>query len=103
VLSLQHGKSAAKKWKWQTPDHAGTREVGIGGEGVKRTLEGFARAFMKGAPLKPTGSWAEYARVTGRKVIFKAEDGTLFDEQGNIVEAPKGAIFVPLKNTTVVQ
>jgi hypothetical protein len=94
---LQGGKKAARKWKWATPDHAGTRPTG---EGAKKSLLAFAQALTKG-PLKKTGAYEEYMRATGRPVVYKTEDGKIVDENGKPIEVPKGTIFMPLKSDKV--
>lgn len=80
-----------KRWKWATADKAGTRSVGSG-NGLK-DLIGLA-ASMTGGKMTTGGDMMEYARVTGRPVIYLAPDGSFEDMEGNLVERTKDAIVV---------
>jgi len=84
-VALTHGKDAIKKWKWQTPDHAGTKSIETG-ENVYKSLTDFARAISGGGPLRKTGTVGEYASVRGLRKVYRQTDGTLTDEGGNAID-----------------
>lgn len=84
-----------KKWKWSSPDRAGTRPLAINpAASVTRFLTKDLRMN-----LKPTGSGLEYARATGREVVYADEEGHLFDDQLNpLIERPKDAVVLRLEH-----
>ena len=93
------GKEAKKKWKWSTPDHAGTRAMGGGRQDVRQSMMNMAQALTKG-PVKKTGNISEIANLLGKKMVFRTEDGNYYDEDGNPVDG-KGMVFIPLDNQKV--
>lgn len=90
---MQGGKQAKKKWKWATPDHAGTKPVAMGKKDVRKSLEDFVTAFT-GRRAEKGGSIDEYAKVRGLDVVYQDEEGNLYDKDYNRIDA-KGMIFVP--------
>jgi len=94
---LAGGKDAKKKWKWATPDHAGTKPVAIGGQkNVKQSIVRFA-TMLSGGPLKASGNIEEYAKVRNMPLVYQDADGDLFDEHGKPIPSRPGQVFVPLK------
>lgn len=80
----------AKKWKWATPDHAGTRKVITKKSDVFQTVMGLVNK-MGGAQR---GSIDEVARARGLPVVYKTADGKIVDSSGNPVDS-KGMVFIP--------
>lgn len=97
---LRASKKDMKKWKWQTPDHAGTRVVEAKKGQARATLLGFVEKLTR-SKAKPTGSVDEIAKLRGLPKVYRDEQGNLFDEQGKSVESKAGLIFVPAKNNLV--
>lgn len=93
---LTGGKEAAKKWKWATPDHAGTRAVAIKKQDVRSAIINFAEKIA-GGPLNKAGTISEIAMLKGKTMVYRDEHGNIIDEQGNPVEVPKGMVFIPVE------
>jgi hypothetical protein len=91
---LQGGKKAKQKWKWATPDHAGTKPVATRDKDVRKTLGDFAMALTGKRPEK-AGSIDEYAKVRGMNVVYQDEEGNLYDENYDRIESTSGLIFIP--------
>lgn len=92
---MMHGKDVKKKWKWQTPDHAGTRPLVKSGEDIRHSMLDFAAVLTGKAPQK-TGSIEEIAKVKGLPMVYRDENGNIFDEHGARVESKRGLVFIPL-------
>lgn len=94
AVVLQGGKKAAKKWKWATPDRAGTRPIGTKKKDVRTTMLNFAQALTK-KPVQQSGTVSEYAKHTGSKRVYQDEDGNLYDANMNLIESDAGLVFIP--------
>ena len=92
------GKKAAKKWKWATPDHAGTRPVLSGKKAAQASMIDFA-AMLSGGKVKKSGDIGEYAKVRQLQRVWQDEEGNLFDQDGNPIESDPGLVFVPLESS----
>lgn len=74
-----------RKWKWSSPDKAGTEIYRKAFERVTETLIQFGREVFKiDITSMPKGRSREYARATGRKLLLMNPDGILFDELGQV-------------------
>lgn len=94
-----------KKFKWSSPDKAGTVQAPTPGrtpqEKIRNIFDRAARGFTKGAVsldgLPKGGTAADFFRVMNRPKIQRLEypDGTVEyrDMNGELVEAPEGAAF----------
>jgi len=89
---LAGGKEAKKKWKWATPDHAGTRAVVTRKEDVRASLSDFAT--MMGMRMQKTGNIDEYARIRGAQEVYRDGAGKLYDRNMNPIESETGLVFV---------
>lgn len=92
---MQGGKKARQKWKWATPDHAGTRSIATRNKDVRGSLMQIATA-MTGKKPKPTGTIEEYAKIRNLPMIYRDEEGNYFDGEGNPVESKPGFVFIPV-------
>ncbi len=66
-----HAPKKIKKWKWRSPDKAGTLILGEGKKAVASGLAVMALQLGKGKiDAGPSSFIYERARVTGRRIIF---------------------------------
>ena len=69
-----HKPKQIKRWKFASPDKAGTRPKA---KNALQAMLGFATQLM-GGKLEPSGSAEERAMATGRVVAYEADDGQLY-------------------------
>lgn len=78
-----------RKWKWSSNDRAGTSSRGP--DAVQNKLIEFGKeVFKRNIDVEkinrnPTRAM-EFARITGRKILFMNPDGFLFDEAAQVVK-----------------
>lgn len=94
-----------KKFKWSSPDKAGTVEHQLPGatpqDKIKNIFENAARGLTRGAmglaDLPKGGNVEQFFKMMNRPKIERLEypDGTVEyrDEQGNLVDMPNDAAF----------
>lgn len=78
-----------KKWQWSSKDKAGTAARGV--DQVQNQLINFGKEVFKRnidvekVNRNPTRAM-EFARITGRRILFMNPDGFLFDEAAQVVK-----------------
>ena len=94
-----HDPKRLRNYKWQSPDKAGTLPLyyGDSADVAARTVVG---AALKGGATKPKKAkiehLLEYAKRSGKTVVYQMEDGRFKDEEGNIiVKKVQGVIAIP--------
>lgn len=98
-IALAFHKPKKLKWKWSSLDHAGTRSIGNGkiGNGLIAALAQVA-SDTRSQAIK--GNASEFVKATGRLVLYKVEDGTLIDHNGQEFTShiiPKDSLIIPAK------
>lgn len=87
-----HSPKQIKNWKWNSPDKAGTVDRDYvprsRTDQVTETLKDFGREVFKfnvdRATRNPDRAM-EFARITGRRILFMNPDGFLFDEAVQVI------------------
>ena len=95
-----------KKFKWASPDKAGTSgtdKVGLDPERVLRqAVNTFYRGQVRVEDLPKVGSVKDFMEHSGREKIrrVKREDGGFlyFGADGQEIQIPKGAVFVGIED-----
>lgn len=86
-----------KKWKWSSPDKAGTQPLNKGVDGVFDTMKKAAFDLFKISDLEQVKKSAnaarphrakEFAEITGRPWILMNPDGVYFDRDANVLTPP---------------
>lgn len=90
-------KKLGRKWKWSTPDKAGTAKISP--SDVAKSIVAFAIS-MGGDPSRG-GNVEEYARATGRIVAYQHPSGGLFDKKGRSVEKTDNTLIVKMPEEMV--
>jgi hypothetical protein len=87
-----------KKWKWSSPDKAGTVVRGSSkADAVTEKMMDITKQVFKVDPdqLKLRGRAEEWAEATERRILFLNPDGFVFDRTGTLVkEYDKTSDFV---------
>lgn len=84
-VALTHGKEGVKGWRWQSPDHAGTRPIARAKHMV--IDQGMVETLVKAAS-RPEGAiegLEGMSKMTGRTITYKLPDGTFVDKDRNPV------------------
>ena len=82
-----------KKWKWSSPDKAGTAEQVDPGQ----KIIAFARSQGQRLEMSMTKA-KEYARVTGREMVYQDADLTVYNDSGEVIKFnPTTMVLVPLR------
>ncbi len=98
-----HAPKKIKKWRWQTPDRAGTRSVG----GQKEVAVGLAamvlsvnKDVLKKGKLEAShpSLIMERAKATGRPLVWMDSNYNYFDKDGNPTERDKLALVIKMDN-----
>ena len=76
-----------KKWEWRHRAQVESTD----GEIARKIIGTFGKRGT--ATLK--GSIDPVANLIGAKKVYRQEDGTFVDEEGNRIEIPPGYMFVP--------
>lgn len=72
-----------RKWKWSSPDKAGTEIYRKASDRVTDSLLQFGQqVFKMDVTNMPRGRSREFAKHTGRRLVLMNPDGVLFDETG---------------------
>ena len=97
-----HGSDAVKKWKWQSPDQAGTKRISQKGTSAYQSpvsgLINITKKIMKVTELKPMGgNGAElFAQGTGRPIgYFKKDRITIVNKKGKVIDRTRDMLLVP--------
>lgn len=85
----------SKKWKWSSPDKAGTVKVTKRKQNnIQDALTEFSKKVLKVDPNKikqnntrPNRA-KEFAIITGRDWIYMNPDGVYFDKEVNVIKPP---------------
>jgi len=83
-----------KKWKWQSPDKAGTVPIIRGKDSVVESMSNIAKNVFnvdissRSDVRKRKGSGREFAEVTGRPWVMMNPDGVFFDKNVNVITPP---------------
>lgn len=89
-----HKPGKINKWKWSSPDRAGTKPSGT--QEITNSIAGFV-VKQTGGRVEANGSAEEFARVTGRPLAYVDEAGNLFDSLGNPTEKTPSTIVIPMQ------
>ena len=86
-----------KKWKWSSPDKAGTQKLATNANSVEKTLrkaaidvfgianlENYKKSLNETRPHRAK----EFAEITGRPWILMNPDGVYFDRNANVLTPP---------------
>lgn len=102
--ALTHGKEAVKKWKWSSPDKAGTQitpdratRANPGNISTNPLLENTIRSFMSQIDNDTRLQRArEYAATKGRPIGYQTPDGKLIDGDGKVIPKTPDLFVVKL-------
>lgn len=91
---LYHGKEAAKKWKWASPDKAGTvpsmaqlrRENSPLVDKQQEALAlNYFNAFGQMVGDNASGDMSSFEQATGRTLVYRQADGSIVDKNGFLI------------------
>lgn len=92
-----------KKWKWQSPDRAGTRETGTkpAAEGLAKMALSLSGGKLQGANELALQRAFERARSSGRPLIFMDNDGNYYTPDWQPAERTRNSIVIRVDKPTV--
>lgn len=84
-----------KKWKWSSIDKAGTNDVG----NVHNVLLAMAGGQREKGVGETRGTLEEFAKATGRRILYVGADNLLYDETGLLItQVDPADMVVPYAN-----
>lgn len=98
-IGFNSTKKSFKRWKWSSPDKAGTIPISLTGkDGIAESVAAFA--LMHGGNIQPSaGGGEQWAKATGRTIAYLTDDGQLIDKEGVPVE--KADVILPIAKKKV--
>lgn len=78
-----------KKWKWSSPDKAGTQSSKkVGADGIAENMMTFAKEVFKVDidTIKRRTKAEEWATATGRRLLYMNPDGFLLNDKAEVVK-----------------
>lgn len=91
-----HDPKRLKKWKWQSHDHAGTKNVSQNPAASLMEMVYVATA----GDIRPMGNIYEYAQTSGREIVYRTREGTYVNKDGQPIERQPGMLVVPFSEVT---
>lgn len=88
--AVNHPKGL-KHWKWQSPDQAGTKEVGDPTNSVINLA-----ASLTGGNIKATGTAEKWEKATGRVIGWMDDSGNIYTRSGELISKDDADMVLPM-------